>query len=293
MKNLFNITFIASLLMMVACEPLGDVYDDMDSQDAGLVKDFDYTLTSSDYNSFAKAKNADSLVAENDMFADFDQAKRLVPEILANKFPQFGSGSTAKVTFEVNEGLEELSSLINANTLSVGGEELATVSANAGAAGFLSPAYDVDDALLAILAAEVQDPAEGDVYAVNYGYASKDPIVDFDAAGLKTVHSEGFATDIDGYTAFSLAGGEVFEYNRFFNGNAAMAGFDGTAEEPNDDWIVSPSIDLADLTGAELRFYQVINYLDVAPEDILKVKVSTDFSGDVTTATWTELTVDV
>ncbi|MFY0607125.1 MAG: choice-of-anchor J domain-containing protein [Cyclobacteriaceae bacterium] len=292
MKNIFNITLIASVMMMVACEPLGDTYDELDAQDAGLVKDFEYTLTSSDYGSFANSGDGDTLVAENEMFADFDQAKRLVPGILAAEFSQFGSGSTAKVFFEVNEGLEELSGLINASTLSIGGEELAAVGASAEAAGFLSPSYDVEDAIIAVLEAEIQDPEEGDIYAVGYGYASKDPIVDFTAAGLKVVHTEGFADDIEAYTAVSLVGSAAFEYNRFFNGNAAMGGFVDGAEQPNNDWLISPTIDLSDLTGAELRFHQVINFLDVAPETILKVKVASDYAGMDTTATWTELPVD-
>ncbi len=292
MKNIFYITLIASVLMMVACDPLADTYDELDAQDAGLVKDFEYTLTGSDYGRFANATDADSLVAENDMFADFDQAKRLIPGILAGEFEQFGSGSTAKVYFEVNEGLEELSGLINANTLFMGGEELTGFDASAGAAGFLSPSYDVEDAALSVLGSEVQDAEEGDIYAVSYGYASKDPIVDFSAAGLKVVHTEVFAEDIEAYTAVSLEGSATFVYNRFFNGNAAMGGFVDGAEQPNNDWIISPSINLSDLTGAELRFHQVINFLDVAPESILKVKVASDFSGDVSTATWTELTVD-
>jgi hypothetical protein len=63
-----------------------------------------------------------------------------------------------------------------------------------------------------------------------------------------------FTNDIEAYSTFSLVGDEVWEYNQFFNGNAAMGAFKG-ADAENNDWLVSPSIDLTDLTESELRFH--------------------------------------
>jgi hypothetical protein len=295
MKKAYKILLGLVLVSAIGCNPLEDTYDDLDQTDPGLVLDIEYTLTSSDYNSFASKTDEDTLVAENDMFADFDQAKRLIPEVLEDNFSYLGEGSSAVVTFEVNGGLEELSSLVNASNFYVDAEELENVDEAAGITGFLSPSYDVEESLITVLEAEVQSPLEGDVLAVIYDYATKDPIVDFESAGVKMVHREEFATDISGYTSFNVEGPEIWAYNQFFNGNAAMAAYNGTGPALNEDWIVSPMIDLTDLTDAELRFHQVINFLGsgFSPEDILFVNISTDFAGDVTTATWTQLTVDV
>lgn len=55
-----------------------------------------------------------------------------------------------------------------------------------------------------------------------------------------------------------------------------------------ESWLVSPSINLADVNTATLSFDQAVNY--AAPTE-LSVMISTNYSGDVTTATWTELNV--
>lgn len=55
-----------------------------------------------------------------------------------------------------------------------------------------------------------------------------------------------------------------------------------------ESWLVSPSISLADVNTATLSFEQAVNY--AAPTG-LSVMVSTNYNGDVTTATWTELNV--
>jgi hypothetical protein len=291
MKLIDKLRVILFGILVFSCNPMEDVYKELDANDEGLVKDFTYTMEDTDYAIFSDENNADSMVAENNMFADFDQAKRLVPRVLNDKFSYFGAGSSVNAFFEVDGGLEELSAFINSPILYVGSEELAAVNEAAEAAGFLSPSFDVEESLIKVLDNEIQDPLEGDIVTLQYGYADADPIIDFDAAGPTIAHEEYFTNDIEAYSTFSLVGDEVWEYNQFFNGNAAMGAFNG-ADAENNDWLVSPSIDLTDLTESELRFHQVINYLDVAPAEILKVKVSSNFTGDVTTATWTELTVD-
>lgn len=59
-----------------------------------------------------------------------------------------------------------------------------------------------------------------------------------------------------------------------------------------ESWAVSPAIDLSEVTKATLTFRHALNFLNsgVAAEHI-KVFASTDYAGDVATATWTELTI--
>lgn len=59
-----------------------------------------------------------------------------------------------------------------------------------------------------------------------------------------------------------------------------------------ESWAVSPAIDLSKVTKATLTFRHALNFLNsgVAAEHI-KVFASTDYAGDVATATWTELTI--
>lgn len=57
-----------------------------------------------------------------------------------------------------------------------------------------------------------------------------------------------------------------------------------------ESWLVSPSIDLSGVSVATLDFEQAVNY--ASPQGALKVMISTNYNGDVTTAAWNELTID-
>ena len=296
-----NIKFIYALLLVgvFACDPMQDVYDDLDKgSTGGVTSDVAFTMTEDDFElALPIAENGSDSSSMNSFynFSD-DQARKYIPYILSKKFPQLAKGSSANVTYAQYQGNSaEANTYSRASLYDVEAEDYTgTIAADSVlvAAGFLSPSYDKEAVLSAILSAKVQDATDGDVYGINYQYASEDPVVDFSNAGVQNIHREVFETDIDGYTAISLVGDQTFGYNQFFNGNAAMSGFSGGSEIPNDDWLVSPSIDLSEVTESKLKFHQVINFLDVDPALILKAKISADFSGDVTAATWTELTVD-
>ena len=58
----------------------------------------------------------------------------------------------------------------------------------------------------------------------------------------------------------------------------------------SESWLVSPAIDLTSVGTATLKFDQAVN--KATPTGALFVMVSTDYSGDVETATWTELSLD-
>ena len=57
-----------------------------------------------------------------------------------------------------------------------------------------------------------------------------------------------------------------------------------------ESWLVSPAIDLSGVTDATLTFEQAVNY--AAPQGVLAMMISTNYNGDVTTATWNELNLD-
>lgn len=54
-----------------------------------------------------------------------------------------------------------------------------------------------------------------------------------------------------------------------------------------ESWLVSPSINLAGVNSATLSFEQAVNY--ASPTGALSVMISTDYTGDVASANWTEL----
>ena len=57
-----------------------------------------------------------------------------------------------------------------------------------------------------------------------------------------------------------------------------------------ESWLVSPSISLIGLSHATLTFEQAVNY--GSPQNALAMMISTNYNGNVTTATWTELNLD-
>ena len=57
-----------------------------------------------------------------------------------------------------------------------------------------------------------------------------------------------------------------------------------------ESWLVSPAINLSGVSSAKLSFSQAVNY--ASPQGVLSVMISTDYNGDVTTATWNVLNFD-
>ena len=57
-----------------------------------------------------------------------------------------------------------------------------------------------------------------------------------------------------------------------------------------ESWLVSPTIDLSGVSDATLTFEQAVNY--ASPQGALAMMISTNYNGDVTTATWNELNLD-
>lgn len=62
---------------------------------------------------------------------------------------------------------------------------------------------------------------------------------------------------------------------------------------PAESWLVSSEIDLSEAQNPVLNFDFAFNFLNEnKAEDFMQVKASTDYAGDVKTATWTDLTYD-
>lgn len=63
---------------------------------------------------------------------------------------------------------------------------------------------------------------------------------------------------------------------------------------PSESWLVSPEVDLKDATSPLLAFEHALNFLSGNNRaDFIDLKISSDYNGNVTTATWETLTVPV
>lgn len=107
---------------------------------------------------------------------------------------------------------------------------------------------------------------------------------------IEAFFEEGFTSNLGSFSGISVVGDQVWTYGSYDNGCAVMSGFVyGSGNFANEDWLMSPAIDLSGKTNTTLIFRHAVNYLD--SWDNLKVMVSTDYDGggDPSTATWTAL----
>ncbi|MGB2128756.1 MAG: endonuclease [Flavicella sp.] len=107
--------------------------------------------------------------------------------------------------------------------------------------------------------------------------------------GYTTILHEDFNT-LDNVATFDILG-ENFAWEIRDNGQYGDEVFAQMSAYPNEvseDWIVSSEIDLTDVTNTTFQMSQYINYTD-GVMDAQKVLVSSDYNGNVATATWTEI----
>ncbi len=101
MKNIFFklFTIVAVITLVIACDPMEEIYSEMDKNPTAITSDLVLTLTDDDYElsgieSAAKYKN----------FSSIDDAKEGIPNILAEKYPQLGKTSSALVYYDLYQG---------------------------------------------------------------------------------------------------------------------------------------------------------------------------------------------
>ncbi|MEL0455053.1 hypothetical protein WJN01_02350 [Flavobacteriaceae bacterium SZ-1-7] len=162
MKRIF---FCLTILgaTIVGCNPLEDIYNDIDAQDNPIVGDTAYELTDEDYDDLDKS------------FGNFDsedEAKTLIPELLSDKYPVWGEGSSALVTFKVYSPKREERSLIRYTVSSDDyanlGHTFGNFDSSSDIQGFLEYKYpDPADRVLVSLTYKYYD---GSVNTLNNGF---------------------------------------------------------------------------------------------------------------------------
>lgn len=100
--------------------------------------------------------------------------------------------------------------------------------------------------------------------------------------------TDGFETNWADWTLHSATGAQVWQLDTQYGnpGNCAkMSGYAG-GNNVNEDWLISPEIDLSELTAASLSFQTASKFTG----NVLEIKISSDYAGgDPNSATWTNL----
>lgn len=109
--------------------------------------------------------------------------------------------------------------------------------------------------------------------------------------GGTSIFVENFDTNLGVFTAISVQGDQVWTWGNFDGGCAVMTGYVNPNRFPNEDWLISPAINLTATNNAILNVRQAANYVS-NDWSLLQVMVSTNYtSGNPNDATWTELTI--
>ena len=80
MKRIIYLLAIVGTIFM-GCNPIEDIYNDIDAQDNPVVGDDEFTMTSDDY---------DDLDLDFDSFNSVDEAKTLLPPMLEDRYLFWG-----------------------------------------------------------------------------------------------------------------------------------------------------------------------------------------------------------
>ncbi len=108
-------------------------------------------------------------------------------------------------------------------------------------------------------------------------------------SNIMTIFNQDFENGFGDWTTYSVTGDEqVWEIVSYGNPGecAKMTGYQSGTTYANEDWLISPSVNLNDYTGEILSFETSMNYTGPALEAYYSVDYT---SGDPTAATWVSL----
>ncbi|HOZ76306.1 MAG TPA: DUF5689 domain-containing protein [Flavobacterium sp.] len=113
--------------------------------------------------------------------------------------------------------------------------------------------------------------------------------INLNGARFTPLLNEAFTSSLNGWSAFSVTGAQVWTHSPTFGnpgGMAKMSGF-ASSSNANEDWLISPVQDLTALTTASLSFDNAYKFDGPA---IVALISNNYVSGDPNAATWTTLT---
>lgn len=257
-------------ITFVGCNPMEDIYNDLDTSADPIVGSESYTLTADDYADLELGFGS---------FNSEEDAKTMLPAFLAEKYPFWGEGSSVVVGYELYVGSAEgINDYTSSDIYEFTNSDYAT--AGSDAFGFY-PDVNATNAIPEILDAQVASPMEGQLLLAKYDQYTEEPEV-----GLAEIIFYDFVGSLEGWSIVEESGddGVWTSESGYVQGN----GYFGD-QYSNVEWLVSPTIDLTN--ESDLKF-QITQELDFAGDvSLVKILVSTDYTDDVLTATWDEITL--
>jgi hypothetical protein len=181
-------------ITLVGCNPMEDIYNEMDTSADPIVGSEAYTLTSDDY-------------AELDLgfgsFSSIEDAKADLPDFLAGKYPFWGQGSSVLVGYQLYIGnAEGVSDFTYSDIYEFSNSDYATTGSDAF--GFY-PNVNATSGIPAILDAQVTGPTEGQIVLAKYDQYTEVPEV-----GLADLLFYDFAGSFEGWSVVEEYGDAIY-----------------------------------------------------------------------------------
>jgi hypothetical protein len=265
-RIVYLLAFIGAVF--TGCNPVEDINNDLAAQDEPIIGEVEYTLTDDDY---------DDLDLSFGNFSSDEDARVAIPGLLSDKYPHFGDGSAALVTYKLFVGSAEgVSDFTGADVYQFSNSDYAT--AGSDAFGFY-PNVDATEQIPDVLDAQIASPTEGQIVLADYDQYFETPEI-----GLANLYSAEFPTDYDSFELISVSGVDELGWTVGAS-NVQGSGFDGGANAV-EEWLISPEIDL---TGESDVLFQITQEIDFLGDvDLIDIMISTDYTtgGDVMAATW-------
>ena len=300
-------------LMMAACNPLDEVYAELDKAQEPYHEDIAYTLTDADYaaastaalklaqnaTDSAAAKRIKSELAFNSVYGP----EELVPAQLAATYKALNKKSTAQVTYNHNlentTYLEAIKDSLKSHTYTVTDDDYTAIGGSVANVGYFIPSTPAIEFIPNILKAQYPSATKGDYAFVNYKQSNLEP------ADGTPVPKVIFEENWNSYAKDDSVGLQIANWYAYIPDTAA-AGKDKSywpikeykgdrypefsaynAQGSVESWIISPKIDIPIGTNTLLFDVKVAHYNATC----LSVKLSTDFDGsDASVATWIDIT---
>jgi len=294
MNRLYKILLLVIVVALAACNPTQDLKKQIEDQAQAPKANLNYTLVNADYSAIAvllkgNKNHADSVAASKISSSDYlmgNYGQTYIPNVLASLYPGLGNKSSVKVTYNYYNGpLSETMMYEDAPQHALSSADYQSMGGAVSIYKYFSPSNPASDYLPDFLNAKYPSDTNGMVRLVKYKFSNTDP-----AGGEMAIFDEEFAKDnsLGKFTAVSVSGDQTWTASTY---GVKMSGYSG-GNQPNEDWLVSPAIDLSGFTSPSFQVSQTINYWDkTSYPDNIQILVSTDYSGDVTTATWTKVIV--
>ena len=283
MKRIIYLLFVIGAVAFTGCNPLEDINNEIDAKQKSIVGEDEFTMSSDDYAAIVEQDDDEDpdYYETFESFSSVDDAKTMLPAFLSDKYPLWGQGSSVLVHYNLYDGNpEEVSAYTNAEVYELVEEDYPTAASNA-----FYPDEDPSLELDGILLNQIATPEVGDVVRVEYKQFTEEPTV-----GLAPVVEYNFADSLESWTVVDVIGSGAgtgwTQQLEYVQGNGYVS---GTGQVANEDWLISPEIDLTNETDLRFQISQAINY--AGDLSLLKILVSTDFTGDQAAATWNEITL--